>query len=934
MKTKILTISLIAVLAMLLSGPATAQGPQPPVPPYPPHELGKPLGPFRTPDGYWFKPEGARLPLEATGISPQATGGPDDYGYTWSDELTFSWIDAKSLGINANLYGGDVYTGPVNIDFAFPFYENNYSQLYFSTKGLISFGQGTYSWNNTSLPNPSPPNNIVAVFWDDLGMYRGNRSDAGIYIYQGGEAPNRYLVIEWYRADVYSGEGSSGSQQADLTFEVILHENGDIVMQYLSLSGNLQSATVGIEDDIGVTGLQYLYNAPGLGNNKAIRFYRPGPMARVKVWPLYQGRFTRAGATESFQVPIRNTGELGADTYDLSVSSSWPVSLYAADGITPLTDTDGDGAADTGSVAQGGTVTITVKVATPAGATVGDENSAAITVRSSLNTSKSKTVTLQTAVPAPFAQVYRDDADGAMSLYLVQPAAQAVKKATPDWYYGYNTAVAEAPNGNFIYAWNNGAEIEYALLDRYGNVVRPVSKLTDHTGATMYTYDYSPAVAVAPNGRIGVLWYRYLWDRSTYKFNYNIYFAILDSSGNRVYGPVNLTNNNAWGTWSDLNVPWLYSPRIAATGDNHFVLAWQREHQESGGWVEDIYYTVRDANGGIIKDVTRFTYDTPGWDDGHNGINLSPLTNNRAIMTWFRSGANGGVYFAVFDSSGNIVKGMTNLGMDGSGTWYDSTDVVQLPNGRIVVAWVKNLRVRFAILDSAYNPVVWYIELTNPSARTGDRDISVTADSANHAILTWMDSDWSYRRNLYYALVDGNGNVLTPPMIFRTAGISPWGSQYIETSFEGYGNTSYSWTPPSGVDGVAAFSASLFGGPPGGNAAVGVRYANRGATIATGVVLTATLDSNLTYVSDTSGVMPTMSGNDVVWNLPDLGFLESGDFTLYVQVPSGADYGTRYPITLTLTSAGSEANPSDNTASAQVMAARQVFLPLVLRNYR
>jgi hypothetical protein len=575
---------------------------------------------------------------------------------------------------------------------------------------------------------------------------------------------------------------------------------------------------------------------------------------------------------------------------------------------------------------------------------VGDDNSAVITIRSSLDTGKSKTVALQTAVPAPFAQVYRDDADGAMSLYLVQPGGQAVKKATPDWYYGYNTAVAEAPNGNFIYAWYKGrcldsncnvyvTEIEYALLDRYGNVVRPVSKLTDHTGATMDTYDYSPAVAIAPNGRIGVLWTQGLWNSSTNQSNFNIYFAILDASGNRVYGPVNLTNNNVWGDpWSDLNVPWLYSPRIAATGDNHFVLAWQREHQESGGWVEDIYYTVRDANGGIIKDVTRFTYDTPGWDDGHNGINLSPLANNRVIMTWFRSGANGGVYFAVFDSSGNIVKGMTNLGMDGSGVWYDSTDVVQLPNGRIVVAWVKNLRVRFAILDSAYNPIVWYRELPNPSAPTGDLDISVTADSANHAILTWMDSDWSYRRNLYYALVDSNGNVLTPPMIFRTAGISPWGGQYIETSFEGYGNTSYSWTPPSGVDGVAAFSASLFGGPPGGNAAVGVRYANRGTTIATGVVLTATLDSNLTYVSDTSGVVPTVSGNKVVWNLPDLGFLESRGFTLYVRVPSGAGYGTRYPITLTLTSAGSEANPSDNTASAQVMAARQVFLPLVLRN--
>ncbi|MBC7227719.1 MAG: hypothetical protein H5T61_10870 [Thermoflexales bacterium] len=51
-----------------------------------------------------------------------------------------------------------------------------------------------------------------------------------------------------------------------------------------------------------------------------------------------------------------------------------------------------------------------------------------------------------------------------------------------------------------------------------------------------------------------------------------------------------------------------------------------------------------------------------------------------------------------------------------------------------------------------------------------------------------------------------------------------------------------------------------------------------------------------------------------------------------MRVP-GAEIGTRYPVTWTLTSAGSESNPNDNTAATQVMVARQVFLPLVLRNY-
>ena len=937
-------VACVALLLMLLPGgvaPTIAQEPEPPSP-------GKvfpgplqPAGPYRTPEGHWIMPADAAPPMETAGVAPQATGGPDDFGYTWDDSVSFNWIDAKSLGANSGLYGGDVYTGPVDIGFPFKFYENSYTQLYISTKGLISFGQGGYWYDNTPLPSRAVPDNIIAVFWDDLGMYSGNRPGAGIYIYRGGTAPNRYFVVEWHRADAYSGEGTTGLGLYDLTFEVILYENGDIVMQYHTLSDYLQSATVGIEDDVGVTGLQYLYDAPGLGNNKAIRFYRPEPLARVKAWPLYQSRFTRPGAVESFQVVIRNIGELGADTYDLTANSSWSVTFYAADGSIPLTDTDGDGTVDTGPLGQGESITVTVKVTTPSTAGVGDDNTATIIARSSLDTNISRTVTLQTGIPAPFAQVYQDSADGAMSLYLVQPGAQAVKKATGDWTPVCDMAVAE-PSGGFAYFWSEGrcldsgcnryvCEIEYTLLDRYGQPVRGVSKLTNHTGATVNTYDLSPAVAVAPNGHIGVTWHRYLARQVSgqWRYNHNIYFAVLNAAGNLIYGPVNLTNNNVWGSWSDLNWPQIYAPRIAATGNNRFVLAWHREYQATTGWVEDIYYAVRDANGSVIHGVTNLTNDTPGWDDGHNGVNLTPLTDNRALLTWFRT--NRGIYYAVLNSGGGVVKGLTNLGWDGGG-WYYSTDAVQLSDERIVVAWVTNLQVRFATLDANYNRAHWYTELTNPIAPRGNKNVSVAA-SGDKAVLTWMEYGWTSRSNLYYALVDGNGTVLTPPMIFRTAGISPWETQFIDTSDDGYGNTSYSWTPPTSVDGFIAFAASLSGGPPGGNAAVGLRYANRGTATATGVVLTATLDSNLTYVGDTSGSSPVVSGNDVTWTLPDLDFLADGRFTLYVGVPAGADYGTRYPITLTLTSAGLEANGADNTATAYVMVARQVFLPLVMRNY-
>lgn len=933
MNTRIFTACLVSVsLALVLTWAVAAQGPEPPWPTKSPS--GPPIppdhGPYRAPDGTWYMPAAAAPSARpSTSVSPQTTGGPDDYGYTWDDSVALNWIDASG-GTDTGINSSTDHVGPIDIGFSFKYYENTYTQLYISRFGFVAFNDSNIYNGQSEIPSPGKPNDVIAPYWTPAYNVNGY-----VRYLRGGNAPNRWFAVEWNRLDADWGN--------EYTFETILHEDGDIVFQYGTITYGDEGwwcQASGIEDSTGLDGLSTTDFCRQIEPNHAVHIYRPAPSARVRVYPLYQGRFTRPGETVTFQVPIRNTGELGDDTYDLSASSSWPFGLYAADGTTPLTDTDSDGAVDTGSVVQGGSVTVTVKVTTPGTAGVGDDNSAAVTVRSSLNTSKSKTPILQTAIPAPFAQVFSDNADGAMSLYLVQHGAQAVKKATSDRHYGYDTAVAEKPNGDgFAYFWSKYrrtgsvgvSEIEYTLVDRYGETVRGITKLTNHTRATVYTYDVAPAVAVAPDGHIGVLWYRYLWNDSTSQSNYNIFFAILDGAGNLVYGPVNLTNNNAWGKWDDLNVPRFYNPRIAATADNRFVLAWERVSQEapSGSctsrcWLWDIYYAVRDTNGGIVRDVAKFTNGVAGGIRYHSPT-LTTLSNNRVLLAY----SAGSIYYAVLDSAGNIVKAETSVE---AGGWRP--DAVQLSGGNIVVAWSEwsgsTWNIGFVVLDSAYNRIAGPTTLSNSAAVTGDDYVSVAADGAGHAILTWTDADGYYRRNLYYALVDGSGNVLTNPMIFRTSQAT---EPYISISYEGYGNTSYSWTPPSDVDGIAAFSASLFGGPPGGNAAVGVRYANHGATTATGVVLTTTLASGLTYVSDTSGVVPTVSGNDVVWSLPDMGFLGSQDFTLYVQVPSGAAYGTRYPVRLTLTSDGPEANAGDNTASAEIMAARQVFLPLVLKGY-
>jgi len=485
-------------------------------------------------------------------VFPQGTGGPDDFGYAWNDSMTLNWIDATG-GTDTGMSGDswDQAAGPIYLPFPFKYYENTYNQVYISAAGYLAFTEAGYWDDQDHIPSPGEPNNVIAPYWTPT--YIGTRS--WVRYLSGGTVPNRYFVVEWH--DVKGGApGDVTGEDDTYRFEVILYENGDIVFQYqtMTFNGSRWCGHTGIEDSEGLDGLSYMDFCELIPSNNAVRFYRPAPSARVSIHPLYQGRFAHVDETVTFEVPIHNTGELGSDTYDLFVSSPWSVGLYVADGATPLADTDFDGTVDTGSVAQGCSTTIVVKVTTPGTANVGDDNSAAIAVRSSLNISKSKTPTLQTAVPAPFAQAFRDDADGAMSLYLVQPAAQAVEKATFDWYYGYDMAVAEMPD-SFAYFWNDynwtgsvGAyEIEYTLLDRYGQTVRGVSKLTNHSWATVNTYDYEPAVAVAPNGRIGVMWYRYLYNSSDYTWNYNMYYAILDAAGNVIVPPTNLTNNPLWG---------------------------------------------------------------------------------------------------------------------------------------------------------------------------------------------------------------------------------------------------------------------------------------------------------------------------------------------------------------------------------------------------
>ena len=889
------------------------------------HEPCLPGQPCQDVDGNWYIQQDARLQSDAL-VDTKSTGGPDDYGYTWNDSVAYSWIDAAS-GTNTGLTDYS-QTGPISLPFVFPFYENAYSQIYITSLGYLTF-QNQMLDGQSEIPDVNEPNDVIAPHWAP----NSPRLSTGWVRYKsGGTAPNRYFAVEWYQME--------DQWDNTFTYEALLYENGNIKFQYKTIDrpGDTYWCTSsGIEDSEGLDGLAYLPYCENLPEpNTAVLYTRPGPLARVRVSPLYLGEFTKSEGINDFIFTVTNTGDLGNDTYDLSYTSTWPLTLLNASNQVALTDTDADSFIDTGPLAQGTSFDVLARVTTPAGLTTGNANTAFVTATSSLNLTKTKTVRLESTIPAPFAQTYAGLQPGRVNLDLIWSNLQTTSDFNQS-YYSSEPAVAETPDYNFITVWSEvvfendnflGYILQYTQVDHFGQILRPVTDLTALSTEVGYqSMDWAPAIAVAPNGNIGISWERYIYNDSTSLYNYNIWFTVLNPAGNIISAPVNLTNNTEWGNYQEGNEIYFGNPSIAATNDNHFMISWDKSNYQEG--LYEIFYTFRQSNGDTIVVPTKIADGIPG-SLRYYSQSLTSLSDNRLLMTYGKSEYDdpywyGDNKYRVYNSNGVLLKAETVTEL-----WGDRTDSIQLSGGNILIAnvinyWNEPCAIHYIILDgSTYAPIYYSSDLVHPSTPNYLYNLSVTKDNANRAILTWSNEDHSY---LYYALINGTGPVSSGPAIFHTA---QFGNQ-INLSYSGYGSTTNSWDSLANVDGTVSFNTALFGAAPGGSASIGINFANEGLTTASNASLTLTLGSGLTYNGDLSGIAPSIIGNTVTWDLPDLEYGDRDQFTVYVTVPAAAPIGTLYSLDLMLTSDGPESDPGNNTASAQVMSSLQVFLPALMK---
>ncbi|MDO9576506.1 MAG: C25 family cysteine peptidase [Candidatus Cloacimonadales bacterium] len=265
-------------------------------------------------------------------------GGPDDYGYLWfdSDETygpVYSWRDITGLGTEVTFTHNDQGTALMPIGFDFNFYGENYSQFRINPNGWIGFGDDNTEWSNTTIPDINAPRPAIMPFWDDLNPLEGGN----VYYYSTSDS-----LVVWFDDVIHY----VGTYNGTYDFQVIIYNSGEMLFQYRVVSGDTDSATIGIQNATAGDGLQICYNSAYVQNGLAVKIIKTDDWLDVEPTSGFvtQGEttvITLSACAEDMEIGqyscdlILNTNDPNASTVtipvDLMVSGSFPTIVLSED---------------------------------------------------------------------------------------------------------------------------------------------------------------------------------------------------------------------------------------------------------------------------------------------------------------------------------------------------------------------------------------------------------------------------------------------------------------------------------------------------------------------------------------------------------------------------------------------------------------------------
>ena len=194
---------------------------------------------------------------------------PDQANYYWIDSDNsnidnYYWLNIENIGNQVWFQDNDAASGPFNIGFEFPFYNNTYNNFIVSPNGWIGFIDDNPAYENISIPNIDAPKPAILAFWDDLNPINLESSPdmSGRVKYYSDESK---LVVS-YNDIAQWGESSR------LNFQIIIYKNGHIDINYAGMTGDRTTATIGIQNADGNIAQEVIYNNSYLHNFLGISF--------------------------------------------------------------------------------------------------------------------------------------------------------------------------------------------------------------------------------------------------------------------------------------------------------------------------------------------------------------------------------------------------------------------------------------------------------------------------------------------------------------------------------------------------------------------------------------------------------------------------------------------------------------------------------------
>jgi hypothetical protein len=501
----------------------------------------------------------------------------------------------------------------------------------------------------------------------------------------------------------------------------------------------------------------------------------------VNTTPEFSGAFIQK-KTASIIMTVQNTGSSGTDLYNLdwvSEKPGWKAAFYDGYSTTLLKDSDGDGKPDTGWLDPGSSKDVLVVITPPSGAKAGAYTTITATATSKMNLGVSSQSNFTTAVPTTFGQAYTDEESNIRIGLFGEKTSIHTKM--DGWFQGNTLTLTAFPQGHFIYSWEVSGNIEYTMLDRFGNtLISPPKKLTSSQNGGNHIMNRFPHVAINSSGNTGIAWIRSIYDPVDEKNNYNVFVTMLDLAGNPIWeDPVNVTGNDSFSS--------IFStPRIKMMGET-LTAAWVKSEWTGDGEEKDVWFAVYNQQGEVISPPTKVTNSAAGEIYFHSP-SLIPLSQGRTMIVYSIKNLNNQtdiLAFTIINSIGaillpqSIISGSSGYGADG----------VHLPSSQVLLAWANDtsLGISYALLNADTFEITFGPEnLHTLDGRKSDF-VSVTQDNNGNVVLTWLDA--VYNNHLYYSLLDGSGSVITPPLPFYTTYNS---DTYVLTSYSGQGNTNYS----------------------------------------------------------------------------------------------------------------------------------------------